>query len=667
MKYLPILLGFLLASGAHAQGTGLPWTWNGEPSGGGVTVNDTTDWFEYTQTGVDTLIVNTTDPISGTYDLLCTVESGKTECGKVRHFYGDAEKNGNPGGSPNCLTSGACPGGKVEDVTIEFSAKFGGNEAAVLQDETGWKLCTIEAFESYATDPSVNSMKYGNPHPWAPYYFNFEVEKNDGSIGGSIQTKTLPTGQLNRTCSGGAANGQLCVSDANCPNSSSPGCSGGVCTCEPRTVFRAFGPSISYQMSMSTVYKFRLRMKLNTINPNGSGNPDGIFQVYVTEVGGRPEQQVLSWSDVHWVAGAGPSLGWNGWNGILCAASGGGGNGASAEFTMQRDDFSIYETTATPPPADGTASVLSTVTRKPAPAPGGVEEARCSALGGNCTCAESLDTASIPIVNGVANPGNTTPTDKQCNGGGFWSTEGYQVIPVAMHDTDPRAVNPPDFVWRNNAWDGGKLRNSLWTGSSKRRCTRYYYFRSANSYTNTSCDGGKYWEQETGTQAKPNWQTGENQGGQCFGSSGGLNNIYSCRSSTEYGSTNCTRGGTGLRPIDCAGEWCVHEMCLSGDWTVSPTTIRLDGYHRRVRDNKMVTFSLTNTSIAVSNITGNVRYLANLHRGGSWNGCPNCTQHSNVYRDISHAMQAEWTSDAGQWIGSAPEMEGCASASPGGC
>jgi cysteine-rich repeat protein len=114
--------------------------------------------------------------------------------------------------------------------------------------------------------------------------------------------------------------------------------------------------------------------------------------------------------------------------------------------------------------------------------------------------------------------------------------------------------------------------------------------------------------------------------------------------------------GTGtLNYYDCQGEWCIFEMCISGN-IVQGTDLTLDAYIRNiVTGEERIWDDYLGDTTSGTGGTSETSWIVNAYN-------QNC---ANPSRLVSHAMQAEWDTDAGQFIGAACEVEGvCGPSTP---
>jgi hypothetical protein len=306
------------------------------------------------------------------------------------------------------------------------------------------------------------------------------------------------------------------------------------------------------------------------------------------------------------------------------------------------------------------------------------QEQRCNALGSACTCSEPLNVNGFTTSGTFADPSDTN--SKGCFGGKalfFESTADLAgLVPTA--ETGMPAGNTVSYVFRNNRpWDRNMLGvgSSATINSSTRRICYRYYARMSPDY-----DGG------TGSDS-PNCAVGKqmsfwfNNGDQIIVTDAGTKNRTTpFRLAAQWGNFQANNGNTPYIPVaegsnalkwaECYGQWCQMEVCLSGNFATNTGDFFVEGYHRRLSDNKRTTWPRTNIGPRRSGAT-NVLSGAWLHepyRGNSGPGaCANGGTVSSYtsWREASHLMEAQWTTDTpGLFIGPAVEIEGTSGSPP---
>ena len=270
------------------------------------------------------------------------------------------------------------------------------------------------------------------------------------------------------------------------------------------------------------------------------------------------------------------------------------------------------------------------------------------ALGGACLCSEPLNTQSYTGggPTGFKNPGDST--SKQCgNSIGFtvFASPIYGTAPVGM----PAAANV-QYVMRNDATgdSGGIVEGVAVSGTSiKRLCTRAYFYLSPDyQYKGGTCQANKAaqlgWADNLGANQALHWDMRAGEGDWPL-TIIGFGNSYNIDGNPKTLSTG-----------DCRGQWCRMELCASSSQSGSVGTGT--GLYAEARVNIITgpkagtVQNWPKTFIGDAPVQGRVGapWIMNMYRQGSCTG----------YKLVSHAMQAAWTTDSGQWIGPAVEIEG---------
>ena len=195
-------------------------------------------------------------------------------------------------------------------------------------------------------------------------------------------------------------------------------------------------------------------------------------------------------------------------------------------------------------------------------------------------------------------------------------------------------------------------------------CMRYYVKMSPD-YINGMCNMGKFQEIEWNGGyggAGPGIQTGTNDYSPA-------NMFFSCRYAGGGVTKNCARSGS-LMPADILGQWTRIELCVetSAGFGGGSGNVFIEGYWKRISDGKTQTINYQNIgtySLGTSPDSETFK-IANMFRGDDnltcvpYNGLP-----PNAYRDISHAMVAEWPiQQQGLFIGAAPRSRPAAGRRP---
>lgn len=311
------------------------------------------------------------------------------------------------------------------------------------------------------------------------------------------------------------------------------------------------------------------------------------------------------------------------------------------------------------------AGVLLVQKMPETPPPGGVpesdgEEYRCTDLGANCICSEPMDNNDSPAPGGY-NPSDSTG-DKECtdvNGGWYdanWikTTQDRHTTATA---TGVRAFPTGSTVSRHLRIEEGGVPGEivLWLRgqddmpSNVRRACQRQYLQVATNYTSASYEGNG-----CATERNKVFEVQWDNGGGFAQIQEGLNN--SC---TEYRSFNLAYSfgvsGNFYTPSgidwDVCMEgtgWCRFEMCVGGN-VEAGTDVYVEAQIKVLSTGNTYTLGPTATSSSVGGPLTN--FAGDLYHGqgaGTHDGDLN----------ISHFMQASWTTDSGQWIGASYEVEG---------
>lgn len=271
-------------------------------------------------------------------------------------------------------------------------------------------------------------------------------------------------------------------------------------------------------------------------------------------------------------------------------------------------------------------------------------EQRCGELGSACTCSEPLNSDQFALSGQLADPADSTT--KECRGIGDAPEHNY---PVDASQTDglPSSV---DYVWRSqvNSTGGGRLNGVEQRSSDARRLCIRYYVRYSSDYQPKDKNVGGTCEANKATQLDIG-----GGGGRCTMHNRGAttadpNDTFRIATKNDWttGNNNLNSQGN-LIFSDCKKEWCRYEVCMSGDLAAG-RNISIDGYVVGLSSGKKLTWP--RTQVGDCRAGGHVRttWIMNLYRQGT------CAGH----KWFSHAMQAEWDVDKGQYIGPAVEIEG---------
>jgi len=298
------------------------------------------------------------------------------------------------------------------------------------------------------------------------------------------------------------------------------------------------------------------------------------------------------------------------------------------------------------------------------------QEARCAELGSVCRCSETYDGTGFETHGsgskvGVTGDGNST---KQCSD--TYNLEDSVVSRFILQDeTGMPAGNQVSKVLRYDASAGA---NKVWThtglaAGTKRRCIRNY-FRLGTGYLrntegiNFKCDGGKFQEQQLdGALAQLQVGSGGCSGATCPFT---MRHIWTGHGTHNHNNLAHPGSVTGDLPYaDCVDEWCIIETCISGDYDAGATEFFHEGYVRRLSDGKTQTWNrLSMGSGYDAGSSFQTSWAPNGFRGNDTLTCLDETApEPGHWREHSYTMLAEWTTDEGQFIGAASEIEGGAS------
>jgi len=288
--------------------------------------------------------------------------------------------------------------------------------------------------------------------------------------------------------------------------------------------------------------------------------------------------------------------------------------------------------------------------------PAAAAEQRCDELGASCVCSEPLNTGSYAPAGGNGwNPSDSTT--KECNRGyPLWVQSDWSPASASGMGL-PSAIQYVARRGPENASDSTYLggTSGATTASTKRVCVRFYTRYSADYQAKNLpvCQANKFSEFSFGdSNALFHWDWAES-GAERFT----IINWDKDGNGSPEPSYNLARTGP-LTIEDCRSQWCHVEMCASGNIKTG-SGISAEGHVRGLSDGKRVDWNKT--------------YIGSACPGGSCRGGDlTAVAIVNAYRQntcagsryISHAMQAQWDTDAGQFIGPAYEVEGGGSTPP---
>jgi len=303
-------------------------------------------------------------------------------------------------------------------------------------------------------------------------------------------------------------------------------------------------------------------------------------------------------------------------------------------------------------------------------------EARCTALGANCVCSEPMNTNSwVDAGSGQNwNPADTTSSDKQCGdynavANAPLSASSLQSTPVSSGEDIAALPGGHTVTWvlrmdtENGAFFGHRA--AAGTPTALRAIRFYKYYSTAyNSQSNTgaSCNANKL------AQFGPAFQQGP-----IFTFEGGEWSIYDINTSLGWNLTVdcCTGPGPGNRDAGpglsgLRGNWWRIEIVMHNAAPTGPGTT-FDMYIKNVTTNGPELHVLDTSQSLLGGVSNT--WIAPLTTGlhpqsnidamtidmfRSTNGSTPCAG----FASYSHFLYAAWSTDAGQRIGAAKEIEG---------
>lgn len=312
---------------------------------------------------------------------------------------------------------------------------------------------------------------------------------------------------------------------------------------------------------------------------------------------------------------------------------------------------------------------------------GAANEARCAELGANCICSENLNSTSYSMAGGT-NWGvhDNTTTTKECgidgvagafltlSGGGgisaFNST--WQAVSSGESVNALPAGHTNTYVLKNNG--GGQFVGTNFQSSdpAARRSIRFYRYYSPTytfqSDTGSSCNGNKIAQFFPG----PVWTI-----------EGGAWSFYGTGTSqgawdNTDASVNCCSGlgpgntGTAPTTAQLKGKWLRYEAVIhNAKPGMSPSWF--EAYVKNVTDNtpevRVIDTRIPKNFPDGGNWTTSA--ATNLHPAKEISGLvidlfhqQNGSTPCQGYNAVSHFLAAAWSTDSGQRIGAAVEIEG---------
>jgi hypothetical protein len=258
-------------------------------------------------------------------------------------------------------------------------------------------------------------------------------------------------------------------------------------------------------------------------------------------------------------------------------------------------------------------------------------EERCLELGANCVCSEPFDTLQSLPANTFIDP-DDSPDTTECpgegnNGRSYFSWGGGESLP----ETSMPPANSVSRVWTLQS-PGGTVTGKTGTFANGTVCTRLY-FKVSSDFPN----------QVYPSQYEQRLKTFE-----MSGTDGILQGGFHYRD--NYVQYAVTRWGYDAQLVgqgdvvylnDCRESWCRFEQCIGHSGGHAHPRAR----YVRVDNGKTTLFE--GPRVPTPNVKNDRVWIGNLYR----------QNHHGGVAMVSHAMQAFWPTDEGQWIGAAYEVE----------
>lgn len=294
---------------------------------------------------------------------------------------------------------------------------------------------------------------------------------------------------------------------------------------------------------------------------------------------------------------------------------------------------------------------------------------RCDELGAACVCDEPLNNATFSQVPGAAwawNASDTSTLECRTSGqdGGVIENDGSPLDLVretaasnaTMFNALP-AGHSLTYVWRSQVDSGiGPTGTKFISGThpTARRGVRFYrYYSTDHRFTDgvaPNCNSGKVFQ---------GGYNGSYTSGPMYVAVSGGWSVYDISTSLQWSSTvefsPPFPGGTSDLPgeSDLKGKWIRYEVYVNNTGTTGTTSF--EWYMKNVTDN-LPEITLMNTAgyapmNGVHPTSELVDFNANGFRRNNGDFC-------DGYIAQSHFLAAAWSSNAGQRIGAATEIEG---------
>ncbi len=284
------------------------------------------------------------------------------------------------------------------------------------------------------------------------------------------------------------------------------------------------------------------------------------------------------------------------------------------------------------------------------------QEQRCDELGSNCICSEPMNANDGGISSGhdFSDSPSATECDRYAK---FYDSNKSSSNVRMVSETDMPAGNDTSHVLEvtssggNIVWLNGRARPA---SSDERVCVRYYFkvtrdFSGAGP-NNKGCPSERNKLLQFSFGSSSPYQVSEYPGSSCQGPPGSGLAPYGKISSIQHGMSS--GGAKSLSPgvdwTSCMeGEgWCRLESCVHGD---------LQAGRNIYVDTKLKALSTGVESVQINHGPVNPGQGLSLVSADIFHGQGSGPTGS---RFLSHFMQAAFSSNNGQWIGAAYEVEG---------
>lgn len=294
---------------------------------------------------------------------------------------------------------------------------------------------------------------------------------------------------------------------------------------------------------------------------------------------------------------------------------------------------------------------------------GGVAEARCAELGSSCLMSEPLNTATYNCVSNVVDFADSEGAGAKEATAGLASASATACgknDPVASSVSDvdlPTGTSTISYVMKAGLKEV-KMIDNTFSGVSglKRYCMRHYRkFSSSPAFaTFQTCGGDK--GLEIWSSSSTLFQYNEHgDPAHLFSSDLGA---WSSGDAANHDTTP-----PDIFLTDCTDNWCRIELCLSTtDADIrNLTNVTVTAYAAQVGVASPKSASTTPRFIGSSSfggMNGNWPYVTYRHDFGNNETCASEDAAEWGYSYYTHVMTAGWTTDSGQTIGAACEVEG---------